>query len=104
MVDRKSTILVLSLLWKPLPIRMNAALRFAGLISSGIALLCSTTLAATAAGAASVTTSVNANNVKPLVIAKLTDLDLGSVTLGPGSWTSATVSISQAGVLACTNA
>jgi spore coat protein U-like protein len=83
---------------------MNAALRFAGLISSGIALLCSTTPVATAAGAASVTTSVNASNVKPLIIAKLTDLDLGSVTLAPGSWTSATVSISQAGVLTCTNA
>lgn len=60
--------------------------------------------AGTAASAASVTASVSASNVKPLIIAKLTDLDLGSVTLGPGTWTNATVSISQAGVLACTNA
>lgn len=74
------------------------------LIVRGLALLACIALAGTAASAASVTASVSANNVKPLVISKLTDLDFGSVTLGPGSWTSATVSISQAGVLACANA
>jgi len=58
----------------------------------------------TAAHAATVTASVTANNVKPLVIAKLQDLDLGTVTLGPGTWSNATVSLSQAGVLSCTNA
>lgn len=68
-----------------------------------LVLLASASFAATAAPAASVTTSVSVNNVKPLIIAKLTDLDLGSVTLGPGAWTSATVSISQAGVLGCTS-
>lgn len=46
---------------------------------------------------------MSASNVKPLIIAKLTDLDLGSVTLGPGAWTNATLSISQGGVLDCTN-
>lgn len=77
---------------------------FAGALTlRGIALMAST-LAATAAGAASVTASVSANNVKPLVISKLTDLDLGSVTLGPGIWTNAVVAISQAGVLSCSNA
>lgn len=54
--------------------------------------------------AASLTVSVAANTVKPLIIAKLTDLDLGSVTLGPGVWSNATLSISQAGVLSCTDA
>jgi hypothetical protein len=53
---------------------------------------------------ATVTASVTASNVKPLIIAKLQDLDLGTVTLGPGEWSNATVSISQAGVLSCTNA
>jgi hypothetical protein len=54
--------------------------------------------------AATVTASVTAANVKPLIIAKLQDFDLGTVTLGPGVWSNATVSISQAGVLSCTNA
>ena len=35
--------------------------------------------------------------VKPLVLTKLQDLDLGTVTLGPGVWSNATVSLSQAG-------
>jgi hypothetical protein len=48
--------------------------------------------------------SVTANNVKPLVITKLQDLDFGTVTLGPGSWSNATVSLSQSGALSCGNA
>ena len=48
--------------------------------------------------------SVTANNVKPLVISKLQDLDLGTITLGTGVWSNATISLSQAGVLSCTNA
>jgi len=51
--------------------------------------------------AASVNASVNANTLKPLVIAKLQDLDLGSVTLGPGIWNNATISLSRAGVFSC---
>ena len=57
-----------------------------------------------AAHAATVNAQVTANNVKPLVISKIQDLDLGSVTLGPGVWSNATISISQAGVLSCANA
>jgi spore coat protein U-like protein len=56
------------------------------------------------AHAATVMASVTANNVKPLVITKLQDLDFGTVTLGPGSWTNATVSLSQSGALSCANA
>lgn len=74
------------------------------LIVRGLALLAFSASAGTPASAASVTASVSASNVKPLVISKLTDLDLGSVTLGSGAWTNATVSISQGGVLSCTNA
>jgi Domain of unknown function (DUF4402) len=56
------------------------------------------------AGAATITTQVTANNLKPLLLAKLQDLDLGTVTLGPGTWSNATVSISQGGTLSCLNA
>jgi hypothetical protein len=56
------------------------------------------------AHAATVTASVTANNVKPLVITKLQDLNLGTVTLGPGTWSNATVALSQAGALTCANA
>lgn len=56
------------------------------------------------AGAATVTASVTASNVKPLIIAKLQDLDFGTVTLGPGVWSNATVALSQAGTLSCANA
>jgi hypothetical protein len=54
--------------------------------------------------AATQSTQVNANIVKPLVLTRLQDLNLGTVTLGPGVWNNATVSISQAGVLSCANA
>lgn len=57
-----------------------------------------------AALAASVTASVNASPSKPLIIAKVQDLDLGSVTLGSGVWSGATVSISQGGTFSCVNA
>lgn len=56
------------------------------------------------AGGATQSASVTANAVKPLVISKLQDLDFGSVTLGPGTWSNATVSLSQSGVFTCTSA
>lgn len=56
------------------------------------------------ASAATVNAQVNANNIKPLIIAKVQDLDLGSITLGPGVWSNVTVSLSQAGILSCANA
>lgn len=54
--------------------------------------------------AATATATVTAQGVKPLILTKVQDLDLGSVTLGPGVWSNATVSLSQAGVLSCANA
>ena len=57
--------------------------------------------AAAPAGAATVNASVNANALKPLVLAKVQDFDLGSVTLGPGTWGNTTISLSRAGVLGC---
>ena len=56
------------------------------------------------ADAATVIAQVTANNVKPLTLTKLQDLDLGSVTLAPGAWSNATVSLSQAGALSCASA
>ena len=50
------------------------------------------------------TAQVTANNVKPLLLTKLQDLDLGTVTIGPGIWSNATVSLSQAGALSCVSA
>jgi hypothetical protein len=58
----------------------------------------------TPAAAATAVAQVTANGVKPLLLTKLQDLDLGSVTLGPGVWSNATISLSQAGVLSCANA
>src|SRR5690349_3730031 len=54
--------------------------------------------------AASNIVSVQANVSKPLTLEWVQDLDLGSITLGPGTWSGATVSISRGGVFSCTNA
>ena len=56
------------------------------------------------ARAATQTAQVQANVVKPLTLAMLQSLDLGTVTLGPGTWSNATVSLSKGGVFACSNA
>jgi hypothetical protein len=56
------------------------------------------------AHAATTTATVNATPVKPLTLSKLQDLNLGTVTLGPGAWSNATVSISQTGAFSCVNA
>lgn len=61
-------------------------------------------LCGTAAHAATVTASVTATANKPLVVSKVQDMNLGTVTIGPGVWSNATVSISQAGTFSCGNA
>lgn len=53
--------------------------------------------------AATVTASVNASANKPLLLSKVQDLDLGTVMLGPGVWSNATITLSQAGGLSCTS-
>ncbi len=58
-------------------------------------------VSAPARAAPSVT--VQANVVKPLILTWLQNLDLGSVVLGPGTWSGATVAISRSGVFSCTN-
>ena len=59
--------------------------------------------AAQPATAATINAAVNASANKPLVLVELQDMDLGTVTLGPGTWGSTTISLSQAGVLSCTS-
>ena len=48
--------------------------------------------------------TVNATSVKPLSLVSVQSLDLGTLVLGPGSWLSAKVGISQAGVFTCASA
>ena len=61
-------------------------------------------LTAGAAFGATQTATVNATANKPLILAKLQDLDLGTVTLGPGIWSNAAVSLSRAGAFTCGSA
>jgi hypothetical protein len=56
-----------------------------------------------AAHAATAVAQVTAQGVKPLILTKVQDLDFGSVTLGTGVWSNATVALSQAGALTCVN-
>jgi hypothetical protein len=69
---------------------------------TAIVLAASALLAAAPARAAPSVT-VQANVVKPLILTWLQNLDLGSVVLGPGTWSGATVAISRSGVFSCTN-
>ena len=48
--------------------------------------------------------SVKVQVVKPLTLTALQDLDLGTLTLNGGTWSSTTVGISRAGVLSCGSA
>lgn len=50
---------------------------------------------------ATITAQVNAQVIKPLVIEKRQDLDLGTIVLGPGSWSGAIVRLTRAGAFTC---
>ena len=68
--------------------------------------LCAAAFAAGAAAAPPSTTvvvPVRASVTKPLMLTALQDLDIGTIVLKPGTWSGATVSISQAGALTCAN-
>jgi hypothetical protein len=60
-------------------------------------------LAAAAPACAGPTASVNATIVRPVTLTWIQDLNLGSITLGPGTWSGATVGISKTGVFTCSN-
>jgi len=53
------------------------------------------------ASGATVNAQAKAQIVKPLAIASVQDLDFGTILLGPGNWSGATVRLSQAGALTC---
>jgi hypothetical protein len=55
------------------------------------------------AGAATQNAQVTANIAKPLTLASLQNLDLGTITLKPGTWSGATVAISRAGAFSCSS-
>jgi hypothetical protein len=65
-----------------------------------IALACALA-GAVPAHAASQVVQVNASVVKPLALDWVQNLDLGTITLGPGTWNNVTIAVSQAGVLTC---
>jgi hypothetical protein len=60
--------------------------------------------AAVPARAAPPVATVKAKIVKPLTLRWVQDLDLGTVVLGPGTWSGATIGISRDGVFSCSNA
>ena len=72
-------------------------------VTAAYALLCAV-VGAAPAGAATQVAQVNANVVKPLTITWIQDLDLGTVVLGSGTWSGATISLSRAGVRTCASA
>jgi hypothetical protein len=47
--------------------------------------------------------TATARVVKPLTLNWVQDLDLGTIVLGAGTWSGATISISKAGAFSCTN-
>lgn len=47
---------------------------------------------------------VRATVVKPLTLTRVQDLDLGTITLGSGTWSGVTVGISRGGVFSCASA
>ena len=65
------------------------------------ALVAIASVAAAPARAESITASASVKVVKPLLLSKLHDLNFGTVTFNSGSTGSATVTISQTGVVTC---
>ena len=66
-------------------------------------LIIAASCAAGSARAANAVIKVNAKPTKPLTLTRIQDLDLGTIVLGAGTWSGATVSITQAGVFSCTS-
>ena len=58
-------------------------------------------LSVSPADAATQNASVTANVVKPLTLTSLQNLDLGTITTKPGTWSGATIGMSRAGVFTC---
>lgn len=69
-----------------------------------LAAACSAILCAFPARAVTQNATVSANIVKPLTLTSLQGLDLGTVTVKPGPWSTATVGITRGGVFSCATA
>ncbi len=69
--------------------------------SRTLAALAAAALLAAPAPAETITAKVNAKVVKPLVLKRVADLDMGMALLAPGTWSGATLSLSRGGVLTC---
>jgi hypothetical protein len=74
-----------------------------GLRPATIAAIAAATAAAfgASASAATINAQAKAKVVKPLTIQSVQDLDLGSILLGTGTWSGATVHLAQSGALTC---
>src|SRR6476469_8114490 len=106
MVDRKSIItVVIRLTEKMRPLPTGGILRtYLRRFCLTIGLFAATALPLAGARAASIVAQVQAKSVKPLSLASVQSLDLGSIVLAPGSWSGATIGISRAGVFTCASA
>ena len=80
--------------------RLSLRGRIAALLIAGCALPC----AQAGHAAATQVAKVSATVAKPLTLVRVQDLDLGTIVLGPGSWSGATVGISRGGVFSCGSA
>src|SRR4051794_34138795 len=78
---------------------MQRRLRVMTLAAARAAGFCASSAAAVTQNAA-----VTANVVKPLTLSRIQDLDLGTITLKPGIWSGAAVTISRAGAFSCATA
>jgi Domain of unknown function (DUF4402) len=105
MVDRNSTIPALT--------RSSRAKRPAGIggivrphqrrVILPILWLIATAAVIDPAAAATAVVPVHAKPVKPLTLTSVQNLDLGTITLAPGTWSGGTIGISRAGVFTCSN-
>ncbi len=67
------------------------------------ALAAAAIFASAPAAAESKVVTISASVTKPLTLAWVQNLDLGSIALGPGSWSGAVIGISRSGALSCGN-
>lgn len=72
--------------------------------SLAVAILISHLCLSAPARSATKVVPVAAKAVKPLTLSSVQDLELGSIALGPGTWSAATVGISRVGAFTCANA
>ena len=83
---------------------MRGYARHVGRLLAAVAACWVLVAAAPAAAAPGGSVPIKASVIKPLTLSWLQNLDLGTIVLGTGTWSGATVAISRTGALSCTNA